>query len=134
MVHRSGDSRLLSNLITHEKDYTKHLQSLLDISHASFNSLSAYAASSPPPASQVILSVAGSLSNADNALRGYAGAVEEWARYLKELKDLEDEVGNIMRDREILCVLESRLQTILIYHPIQCNTSLKGFESQCKNN
>lgn len=112
MVHRSADSRLLSNLITHEKDYTKHLQSLLDISHASFNSLSAYAASSPPPASQVILSVAGSLSNADNALRGYAGAVEEWARYLKELKDLEDEVGNIIRDREILCVLESRLSEL----------------------
>ncbi|KAJ4490797.1 hypothetical protein J3R30DRAFT_3400058 [Lentinula aciculospora] len=59
-------------------------------------------ASSPPPASQVILAIASSLSNADNALRGYAAAVEEWARYLKELKDLEDEVGNIMRDREIL--------------------------------
>ncbi|KAJ3793561.1 hypothetical protein GGU11DRAFT_818607 [Lentinula aff. detonsa] len=102
MVHRSADSRLLANLISHEKEYTNQLQSLLNLSHASFNSLSAYAASSPPPASQVILAVAGSLSNVDNALRVYAAAVEEWTKYLKELKDLEDEVGNVMRDREIL--------------------------------
>ncbi|KAJ3718591.1 hypothetical protein DFJ43DRAFT_1207341 [Lentinula guzmanii] len=102
MVHRSADSRLLANLISHEKEYTNQLQSLLNLSHASFNSLSAYAASSPPPASQVILAVAGSLSNVDNALRLYAAAVEEWTKYLKELKDLEDEVGNVMRDREIL--------------------------------
>ncbi|KIK68462.1 hypothetical protein GYMLUDRAFT_153511 [Collybiopsis luxurians FD-317 M1] len=102
MVHRSADSRLLANLISHEKEYTKQLYSLLDISHASFNSLTAYAASSPPPASQVILSIASSLSNADNAFRTYAAAVDEWSRYLKELKDLEDEVGNVMRDREIL--------------------------------
>ncbi|KAJ3981242.1 hypothetical protein F5890DRAFT_1418030 [Lentinula detonsa] len=102
MVHRSADSRLLANLISHEKEYTNQLQSLLNLSHASFNSLSAYAASSPPPASQVILAVASSLSNVDNALRVYAAAVEEWTKYLKELKDLEDEVGNVMRDREIL--------------------------------
>ncbi|KAJ3822088.1 hypothetical protein EV361DRAFT_886251 [Lentinula raphanica] len=102
MVHRSADSRLLSNLISHEKEYIKQYHSLLDLSHASFNSLSAYAASSPPPASQVILAVASSLSNADNALRLYLAAVEEWTKSLQELKDLEDEVGNVMRDREIL--------------------------------
>ncbi|KAL0571934.1 hypothetical protein V5O48_010024 [Marasmius crinis-equi] len=98
----SSDSRLLNNLISHEKEYSKHLHALLDSSHASFNSLTAFAASSPPPTSQIILAVAGSLSNVDDALRGYVVAVERWRQYLADLKDLEDEVGNIMRDRDIL--------------------------------
>ncbi|ESK83648.1 hypothetical protein Moror_2178 [Moniliophthora roreri MCA 2997] len=102
MVHRPTDSRLLANLISHEKDYSKHLQTLLDTSHASYNSLTAYASASPPPASQVVLAVASSLYNADEALRGYAVAVEQWRQYLVDLKELEDELGNIMRDREIL--------------------------------
>lgn len=102
MVHRPADSRLLTNLLTHEKDYSKHLNTLLDYSNASLASFSAYAAASSPPASQVILSVAGSLAGADDALRRYASAVDEWREHLKELKSLEDEVGNIMRDREIL--------------------------------
>ncbi|KAK1227243.1 hypothetical protein PQX77_009756, partial [Marasmius sp. AFHP31] len=71
-------------------------------SHASFNSLTAFAASSPPPTSQIILAIAGSLNSVDDALRGYVVAVERWRQYLGDLKDLEDEVGNIMRDREIL--------------------------------
>ncbi|KAK7047813.1 hypothetical protein VNI00_006141 [Paramarasmius palmivorus] len=102
MVHRSTDSRLLANLISHEKDYSKHLQTLLDTSHASFNSLTAYASASPPPASQIILAVASSLYNADEALRMYAIAVEQWRQCLVDLKDLEDDIGNIIRDREIL--------------------------------
>ncbi|KAJ8091706.1 hypothetical protein PM082_020941 [Marasmius tenuissimus] len=102
MVHRSSDSRLLNNLISHEKEYSKHLHALLDSSHASFNSLTAFAASSPPPTSQIILAIAGSLNSVDDALRGYVVAVERWRQYLADLKDLEDEVGNIMRDREIL--------------------------------
>ncbi|KAF9267038.1 hypothetical protein L218DRAFT_856660 [Marasmius fiardii PR-910] len=102
MVHRSSDTRLLNNLISHEKDYSKHLTALLDSSHASCNSLTVFAASSPPPSSQLILTVAGSLHSVDDALRGYAAAVERWRQHLAGLKDLEDEVGNIMRDREIL--------------------------------
>ncbi|KAK7452719.1 hypothetical protein VKT23_012120 [Stygiomarasmius scandens] len=102
MVHRPSDSRLLNNLISHEKDYSKSLSSLLSSSHASYTSLTAYAASSPPPASQVILAVAGTLLHADEAFRAYARAVDEWRAKLQELKDLEDEVGNVMRDREIL--------------------------------
>ncbi|KAG7085475.1 hypothetical protein E1B28_003036 [Marasmius oreades] len=102
MVHRSSDTRLLNNLISHEKDYSKHLSALLDSSHASCNSLTVFAASSPPPTSQLILAIAGSLHSVDDALRGYVAAVERWRQHLADLKDLEDEVGNIIRDREIL--------------------------------
>lgn len=102
MVHRSSDSRLLSSLISHEKDYSKQFQALLDLSGASINSLTAYAAASPPPGSNVILAVTQSLLTADDALRQYLGAVDVWREYLRSLKSLEDEVGNVVRDREIL--------------------------------
>jgi hypothetical protein len=102
MVHRPPDSRLLTNLLSQEKDYTKHLNTLLDSSHSSQASFSAYAAASSPPTSHVILAVAASLAGADDALRGYVAAVDEWREHLKGLKNLEDDVGNIMRDREIL--------------------------------
>jgi hypothetical protein len=100
-----ADSRLLSNLIASEKEYSKQLQALLDASHSSLTCLSAYAASSLPPASHLILTVTGSLVAAGDALRQYAACVDEWLGQLNGLKDLEDEVGVIMRDREILCVI-----------------------------
>lgn len=102
MVHRPADSRLLANLLSHEKDYAKQLAALLDSSNASLASFSAYASASAPPASHVILTVAGSLAGADDALRRYATSVDEWREHLHALKGLEDDVGNIMRDREIL--------------------------------
>lgn len=104
MVHRPADSRLLANLLSHEKDYWKYLVTLLESSNASLASFSAYAAASSPPASHAILAVAGSLAGADDALRHYASAVEQWREHLTALKTLEEEVGNIMRDREILSV------------------------------
>ncbi|KAK0200143.1 hypothetical protein DFS33DRAFT_1456473 [Desarmillaria ectypa] len=85
-----------------EKDHSKHLQSLLDSSNVALTSLAAYASACPPPASQVILSVAGSLASAGEAFRAYAVSIEQWRDYLTGLKDLEDEVAHIMRDREIL--------------------------------
>ncbi|KAH9895680.1 hypothetical protein C8Q73DRAFT_644207 [Cubamyces lactineus] len=102
MVHRPTDSRLLANLLSHEKDYSKHLAILLDYSQSTLASFSAYAAACPPPTSQVIVAVAGALAGADDALRTYAAAVERWQEQLKALKAMEDDVGNIMRDREIL--------------------------------
>jgi hypothetical protein len=102
MVHRPADSRLLTNLISCEKEYSKQFLALLDASHSSLASLSAYAASSPPPVSHLILAVAGSLAAADDALRRYAASVDEWRGHLTALKDLEDQVSNVMRDREIL--------------------------------
>ena len=104
MVHRPTDSRLLVNLLAQEKDYSKQLYILLGAAEASVASLSAYAASSPPPASQTILKVAGSLASADDALRRYVSSVDEWREQLKSLKTLEEEVTNIIRDREILFV------------------------------
>ncbi|KAF8198200.1 hypothetical protein K438DRAFT_2016305 [Mycena galopus ATCC 62051] len=102
MVHRPADSRLLANLLSQEKEYAKHLGTLLDHSNASIASVTAYASASSPTSAHLILAVAGSLAAADDALRHYAVAVDRWRDYLKGLKALEDEVGNIMRDREIL--------------------------------
>jgi len=102
MVHRPPDSRLLSNLLQQEKEYSKSLSQVLDASNVSLASFAAYAAASPPPISQVIMTVAGSLAAADEALRKYAHGVEEWRDMMRQLKETEEEVGNIMRDREIL--------------------------------
>lgn len=104
MIHRHTDSRLLSNLLAQEKEYSKQLAAVLEASQASLSSFSAYASASPPPASQVILAVAGSIAGADEALHKYLASVDEWSLQLKHVKDSEAEVGNIMRDREILCV------------------------------
>ncbi|KIM44176.1 hypothetical protein M413DRAFT_56580, partial [Hebeloma cylindrosporum] len=102
MVHRPADSRLLSNLLQQEKEYSKQLSQLLESSNASLASFTAYAAASPPPGSHVIMSIAGSLASIDEALKRYAQGVEEWRETMRSLKDAEEEVGNIMRDREIL--------------------------------
>ncbi|KDR72846.1 hypothetical protein GALMADRAFT_252135 [Galerina marginata CBS 339.88] len=102
MVHRPADSRLLTNLLQHEKEYSKQLSQVLDASNSSLASFAAYAAASPPPASNVILAVAGSLAAADEALRRYSLGVDQWRETMRLLKETEDEVGNIMRDREIL--------------------------------
>ncbi|THU96049.1 hypothetical protein K435DRAFT_665193 [Dendrothele bispora CBS 962.96] len=114
MVHRPSDSRLLTSLISHEKDLLKSLSTLLSTSHASYTSLTAYAASSPPPSSQVILAVAGTLLHADEALKAYARGVEEWKTRLEGLKEKEEEVGNVVRDREILVtrVLKASVKSV----------------------
>jgi len=56
-----------------------------------------------------IIAVAGSFAGADDALRLYAISIEAWQEELRALKDFEDEVGNVIRDREILFVHFSSL-------------------------
>ena len=102
MVHRPADARLLANLLSQEKEYSKSLASLLDTSQVSLASFAAYASATPPPTSQHIVAVADSLAIADDALRKYATSVDAWREGLQMLKDMEEEVGNVMRDREIL--------------------------------
>ena len=102
MVHRPTDSRLLSNLLQQEKDYLKQFNQLFNASAASLDSLVAYAAASPPTASQVILAVANRLAAADDALKRYVLGVDQWRDAMKLLKDMEDDIGNILKDREIL--------------------------------
>lgn len=101
MVHRPVDSRLLANLLSQEKEYSKQLGIVLETSQASLASFSAYASASAPPISQVILSVAGALAGADEALQTYLNVVDEWRDQLRRLKELESEIGNIVRDKEI---------------------------------
>ncbi|KAG6908523.1 hypothetical protein DXG01_004294 [Tephrocybe rancida] len=93
-------SRLLTNLLSYDKTYTSSLRSLLSPppSHA----LAAYAASSPPPLSHVLLEVAGAIGNADEALGRYADAVDGCRELLRGIREMEEEVGSVLRDREIL--------------------------------
>ncbi|KAG1717720.1 uncharacterized protein EDB91DRAFT_1212236 [Suillus paluster] len=111
MVHRLPDSRLLSNLIAYEKEYTKHLSALFPISHAALASLSAFAAASPSAKpfsnssvslAQTIGAIVDILAGADDALQLYNQAVENWRDQLGHLIQLEEDIAAILRDREIL--------------------------------
>lgn len=102
MPHRGPDSRLLTSLLANEKEYHRHLLTLLDHSQSSLSSFTAFASSSAPPASYAIIAVAESFAKADDALRKYADAIDVWRAQLKELKDAEDDIAAVIRDREIL--------------------------------
>jgi hypothetical protein len=105
MVHRPSDSRLLNSLLSNEKEYHKQLLALVDnYSQHSLTAFAAYASASPAPVARAVIAVAGSFAGADDALRRYAVTVETWQAELRALKELEEEIGNIMRDREILFV------------------------------
>ncbi|KAH9012773.1 hypothetical protein EDB85DRAFT_2036574 [Lactarius pseudohatsudake] len=103
MVHRPSDLRLLNSLLSNEKEYHKQLLVLLDThSQLSLGAFAAYASASPAPVARALIAVAGSFAGADDALRRYAASVETWHAELRALKDLEEDVKNVMRDREIL--------------------------------
>ena len=111
MVHRAPDSRLLTNLISTEKEYAKHLATVFPLSHAALASLSAYAAASPSshPASpaHAIAAIVDVLAGADDALQRYTYAIDTWREQLVALKGLEDDLVSSLRDRDILCVPSS---------------------------
>lgn len=102
MVQQAPQTRLLANLIKSTKDYTESLTSHLVTSHTSLSSLQAYASSSSPPAGQAILGVAEALKGVDDALARYSVEIDHWRDRLKEVKTAEEEVANVLRDREIL--------------------------------
>lgn len=102
MVHRHQDSRLLLQVLKTEKEYSSALNGVLVSSQASLTALGAYASSQSPAYSQSILSVVAALNGVDEALRGYVTAVDTWRADLKRVKRCEDEVANVMKDREIL--------------------------------
>ncbi|KAF8321203.1 hypothetical protein DL93DRAFT_2043966, partial [Clavulina sp. PMI_390] len=102
MVQDSAQTRLLNNLLKSTKEYTSSLTSLLVISHTSHSGLQAYASASNPSTVSAIFGVAQALQGADDALVRYAQEVDHWRERLKEVKAAEEEVANILRDREIL--------------------------------
>ncbi|KZT30123.1 hypothetical protein NEOLEDRAFT_1055019 [Neolentinus lepideus HHB14362 ss-1] len=104
MVHRHPDSRLVASLLSAETAYSKQLETLLSHSASSLAAFSAYAAASAPPTSQVIIAVATCLANVDGGVEEYLHALEEWKDCLKQVKIADDEVSNILRDRDILQV------------------------------
>src|SRR6266508_4461649 len=104
--HRPPDTRLLTHLLNHEKEYAKQLLALLTTSSSSLASLSAYAASTSPVENEALKGVVGVLAGVDEALRRYGGVVEkEWMERMVRVKELEEVVGSVGRDREILYVL-----------------------------
>jgi len=102
MVHRAQDSRLLAQVLKVDKEYSSALNGLLLSSQASLAALNAYASSCPPNHAQAMLSVVSALSGADEALRAYLLAVDAWRTDLKRVRRSEEEIGTILRDREIL--------------------------------
>jgi hypothetical protein len=104
MVHRAADARLVGAVLSTESAYHKSLLGLLDASSTTLSSLSAYASASTTPVSRAVLAVTTDLRAADAAFGRYADAVESWRAGLEELKEVEEDVSSIVRDREILCV------------------------------
>ncbi|KAF8576735.1 hypothetical protein K439DRAFT_1418705 [Ramaria rubella] len=102
MVHLSPDSRLLVSLVKQDQAYSAQLHNLLTASGASLSALAVYASSSPPTVSHTLNGVASALSGADEALRDYGEAVNDWIDQLRSVKTKEEQVANIGRDREIL--------------------------------
>lgn len=102
MVQQTPQSRLLNNLLKSTKDYTSTLTSHILVSHTSLSGLQAYASASSPSTSAAIFGAAEALQRADDALVRYGEEVDIWRERLKEVRAAEEEVANILRDREIL--------------------------------
>ena len=102
MVHRAQDSRLLTQVLKLDKEYSTALDALLSSSQTSLAALNAYASSCPPKHAQAMLGIVSALSGADEALKAYLVAVDAWRTELKRVRRSEEEVATILKDREIL--------------------------------
>ncbi|CAG8677845.1 4158_t:CDS:2, partial [Acaulospora colombiana] len=102
MVHRAQDSRLLTQLLKSDKEYSYALNGLLTTSQSSLAALNAYASSCPPTHAQPLLGVVTALSAAEDAFKAYVMAVDAWRADLKRVRRAEEVVANVLRDREIL--------------------------------
>lgn len=105
MVHLPPDSRLLASLVKQEQAYASQLYNLLNTSNASLSALVIYASSSPTEISNTLKNVANALSGADDALRDYGEAINNWIDRLRSISKKEEEVVNMGRQREILLVI-----------------------------
>jgi hypothetical protein len=105
MVHRAQDSRLLTQLLKSDKEYSYALNGLLTTSQGSLAALNAYASSCPPAHAQPLLGVVTALSAAEEAFKSYVMAVDAWRADLKRVRRAEEVVANVLRDREILSVI-----------------------------
>lgn len=104
MHHRPPDTRLLTSLVTSTSAFRESLYTLNQTHSSYISGLTAYASSSAPPVSTLLLSVSNSISRCIE--EGFATkldlALEAWVNALNNLKDTEEEVGRMGRDREIL--------------------------------
>ncbi|KZT60552.1 hypothetical protein CALCODRAFT_492341 [Calocera cornea HHB12733] len=103
----SPSERLLVALLKADTSATASLSSFLAASHTSHAALSAYASAHQAPLGDVLRAVEASLRGVHEAVRSYVGAMEMWTGELAEVKDREEEVGQVRRDRDILCVHRS---------------------------
>ena len=99
MEHRPSDSRLLTTLLSNEKEHQQLLSLLDKCFQQSLGAFAAYASASPAPVARVVIAIAiaGSFAGADDALHRYAISIEAWQEEPRALKDLEDEVGTVVR-------------------------------------
>ena len=88
MVRRSTESRLFP-IASNKKRFSQLLKS----SNAYLVSPVAYATASPPPGFHVIISVAGSPTGIDDALKRYALGVDERAETMRSLQDARRKWG-----------------------------------------
>lgn len=102
MVHRGQDTRLLSVVLKTDKDYIGAFRALVTATEASLAALQAYASSCPPTQSTALLGVIGALKGIDSSWGEVTNSIERWREELKTVKKKEDEVGAVLRDREIL--------------------------------
>src|SRR5712691_11617163 len=85
-----------------DSHYHKQLLGLLDnYSQQSPSVFTTYTSTSPTPAAHAIITIAGSFVGTDDALCRYAISIEVWQEELRVLKDLEDEIGNVIQVHEI---------------------------------
>jgi hypothetical protein len=102
MVPPGPQTRLLTNLLKSEKDYTTSLSEHLLVSHTAIASLQAYASSCSPYTAHAIGEVARALKAADESISTYITEVQKWRDALKDVRSVEEEVAVVTRDREIL--------------------------------
>ncbi|KIY71618.1 hypothetical protein CYLTODRAFT_390021 [Cylindrobasidium torrendii FP15055 ss-10] len=109
MTSSGASPRLLANLLSHEKEYGKALAGVIDAGGAACTAL----VLCQPWLNQPIQQHTGSedhqprsviqcLALADAGIRTYSAAFNTYMDGLKQLRDLEDSVKNLIRDREIL--------------------------------
>ncbi|KAH8830651.1 hypothetical protein DL96DRAFT_962317 [Flagelloscypha sp. PMI_526] len=104
MPHRAPDTRLLTTLLTSTSTLQKALNQFHQSHLSHITCLTAYASSSSPPTSSVLLASSSLLSRCieDGLVVKLDAALEAWTKALSTLKDVEKEVGRMGRDREIL--------------------------------
>ncbi|KAL9937821.1 hypothetical protein V8E36_003366 [Tilletia maclaganii] len=97
-----SDSRLLQNLYKSEKGYVDHLSAAVASALAASSALSSWGTSEPADVSSAATEIAEGLASVAHAQRIHVQAIEGYRAALKDVLDREQNIRNIVRDRDIL--------------------------------